>query len=208
MASDAKLMNGRQGSLVGMHPIEHLRYLARARGIDGDSLVREAAVAIGSLPDDAAMLVVVCRRLIEKHPTVAPLWWLCASVLTAPDPSEAAWELYERHQDDHPYLPLSLLPDPDTENVTLVEPVAISAQGVVGPTDFVDPRGPVWAVCPLGVRVHQPVLAEIATRGGYEIAGLDGITHVVDAAGIHPIDAARLQPDGPFAPELLRSGIV
>ena len=42
--------------------------------------------------DDPAGLVVTCRRLLMHHPDCAPLWWLCARVLAAPDPSEAAWE--------------------------------------------------------------------------------------------------------------------
>ena len=40
-----------------MHPIEHLRYVARARGADGSSLVREAATALASLRADHANLV-------------------------------------------------------------------------------------------------------------------------------------------------------
>ena len=76
-----------------MHPIEHLRYVARARGADPSSLVRETAHALSSMYADPAGLVVSCRRILERHPGCGPLWWLCARLLTAHDPAEAAWDL-------------------------------------------------------------------------------------------------------------------
>jgi hypothetical protein len=74
-----------------MHPIEHLRYVARARNVDASDLVREAAVALGSLRTDGPNLVIACRRIVERHPEVGPLWWLCARMLTSDDPRSMAW---------------------------------------------------------------------------------------------------------------------
>ncbi len=73
-----------------MHPIERLRYVARARGADAESLVRETAGALRGLGLDTAGLVVACRRIVERHPTCGPLWWLCARMLTSADPMVAA----------------------------------------------------------------------------------------------------------------------
>ncbi len=74
-----------------MHPIEHLRYVARASGADPSLLVRETAGALaGMLRVEPAGLVPACRRLVERHLTVGPVWWLSARVLTAPDPLRAA----------------------------------------------------------------------------------------------------------------------
>jgi hypothetical protein len=67
-----------------MHPIERLRYVARAEGADARSLVRETAGALGGLGLDPAGLVVACRRIVERHPGCGPLWWLCANVLADP----------------------------------------------------------------------------------------------------------------------------
>jgi hypothetical protein len=75
-----------------MHPIEHLRYVARARHVDASELVREAAVALGSLRTDAPNLVIACRRIVERHPEVGPMWWLCARMLTSDDPRAEAWD--------------------------------------------------------------------------------------------------------------------
>ncbi len=74
-----------------MQPFERLRAIARHGG-DDRLLVAEAADCLGEFDDDPAALVVTCRRLLHHHPERAPLWWLCARVLAAPDPSEAAWE--------------------------------------------------------------------------------------------------------------------
>ncbi len=73
-----------------MHPIERLRYVARARGADAESLVRETAGALRGLGIDPSGLVVACRRIVERHPTCGPLWWLGARLLTSADPMAAA----------------------------------------------------------------------------------------------------------------------
>jgi hypothetical protein len=76
-----------------VHPIEHLRYVARARGADPTSLAIETASALQHLAFDQAGLVVACRRVVERHPTAGLLWWTCAHLLTAPDPRRRAGEL-------------------------------------------------------------------------------------------------------------------
>src|SRR5215213_1608825 len=76
-----------------MHPIEHLRYVARARHVDASELVREAAVALGSLRTDAPNLVIACRRIVERHAEVGPMWWLCARMLTSDNPRREAWDI-------------------------------------------------------------------------------------------------------------------
>jgi hypothetical protein len=73
-----------------VHPIERLRYVARAHGADAESLVRETAGALRGLGIDPSGLVVACRRIVERHPTCGPLWWLCARLLTSADPMAAA----------------------------------------------------------------------------------------------------------------------
>lgn len=78
-----------------MHPIERLRYVARASGADQCLLVEETAQALGAFGDDPAGLVAACRRIVDRHPTSAPLWWLCARVLTAPDSRREAWKAVE-----------------------------------------------------------------------------------------------------------------
>ena len=70
-----------------MHPIERLRWVARAPGGDVSMVAAEAAGALAAFADDPAGLVVACRRLLERRPAAAPLWWLASRVLCALDPA-------------------------------------------------------------------------------------------------------------------------
>jgi len=83
-----------------MHPIERLRYVARASGADQTLLVRETAQALSAFHDDPAGLVAAARRIVDRHPTSGPLWWLCSRVLTAPDSHHEAWDAVDEISDD------------------------------------------------------------------------------------------------------------
>ena len=76
-----------------MHPIERLRYVARADGAGPGVLVRETALALRDMEFDPQSLILACRRIVERHPTMAQLWWLCANVLASPEPFSRAREL-------------------------------------------------------------------------------------------------------------------
>lgn len=70
-----------------MHPIEHLRYVARATGADPALVAREAAEALGEIARvQPAGLLPACRRLIDHHLTSGPVWWLSARVLRSDEP--------------------------------------------------------------------------------------------------------------------------
>ncbi len=73
-----------------MHPIEQLRYVARASGADAGLLVEEAASALSVFWRDPAAMLTACRRLLTRQPAVGPLWWMCAVMVTAPDARAAA----------------------------------------------------------------------------------------------------------------------
>ena len=83
-----------------MHPIERLRYVARASGADQALLVRETAQALSAFRGDPSGLVAACRRIVDRHPTSAPLWWLCARVLTSPDGQREAWDAVDEIEGD------------------------------------------------------------------------------------------------------------
>ena len=61
-----------------MQPFERLRYLARWTDDDDVALLEESADCLAGFADDPFGVVIACRRLLAYHPTVAPLWWLCA----------------------------------------------------------------------------------------------------------------------------------
>lgn len=110
-----------------MHPIEHLRYVARAHGVDPGALVEETAHALGSLHFDPSGLVVAARRIVERHPFTGPLWWLCANVTTAAEPFDVVWELADQIRNDRTASELAVaLPD-DADVVTIGDPSVIAA---------------------------------------------------------------------------------
>jgi|TARA_B110000444_G_scaffold29404_1_gene24526 hypothetical protein len=73
-----------------IHPIERLRYVARAGGVDQTLLAREAADAVSSLWVEPAELVNACRRIVHHHPYAGAIWALVLRVLISPDPLETA----------------------------------------------------------------------------------------------------------------------
>jgi hypothetical protein len=74
-----------------VHPIERLRYVARASGAPQRVLVQETAMALASFASDPAGLVTACRRIVSRQPSSGPLLWLAARVLTAGDPGSEIW---------------------------------------------------------------------------------------------------------------------
>lgn len=100
------------------HPIERLRWVARAEGAGPSLLVREAAGALASIGDDLAGLVTGCRRLIDRHPAVGPMWWLGARVLASGDPvSEAYAAAADLDADPTSQVLAAHLPDDTTVTV-------------------------------------------------------------------------------------------
>jgi hypothetical protein len=101
-----------------MHPIERLRYVARAAGADQAVLVRETAGALAAFGSDPAGMVTACRRIVSRHPASGPLWWLCSRVLTATEPMREAWQAADELEEDRTGPALShAIPDDATVTV-------------------------------------------------------------------------------------------
>jgi hypothetical protein len=83
-----------------VHPIERLRYVARADGASQALLVAETAAALASFGRDPQGLVTACRRIVDRQPSSGPLWWLAARALTAPDPIGEAQRAAAEIDDD------------------------------------------------------------------------------------------------------------
>ncbi len=65
--------------------------MARATGAPIDEVLRAAAASLAGFSTDPVALLTACRRLIERHPESAPVWWLCSRVLTSADAGDEAW---------------------------------------------------------------------------------------------------------------------
>jgi hypothetical protein len=103
-----------------MHPIERLRYVARASGAEPSLLVRESAAALADVVRvEPVGLVPACRRLIDRHLTTGPVWWLSARMLTAADPLQEAW-LAAAELEEDPTADVLAAALPDDATVTIV----------------------------------------------------------------------------------------
>jgi len=81
-----------------LHPIEHLRYVARAGDADPVMIATETATAMRHL--DSSGLVVAARRVLQRHPTNGPLWWVCSHLVTAPEHGARVLSLVDELDDD------------------------------------------------------------------------------------------------------------
>jgi len=121
-----------------VHPMERLRYVARAGSAPDRILVGEAVPALGAFSSQPGAMLVALRQLISRQPESPGLLALAAHMLQALDPLEAGWAFAD-----------ALDTDRTSEQA---EEVAISESGG---TDVIDSiiTGPGEALCPLGTGV-------------------------------------------------------
>lgn len=172
-----------------MHPIERLRYVARASGADQRVLVRETASALRGLRLEPSGLVTACRRIVERHPSSGPLWWLCARVLTAPEPfAESLAAADEIEADPTPEHLVSLLPDDAT--ITVVGWPDLAGEALVRRGDpyvlSVDAHGEGSSY------VRRLQRAEVEA----EVVPVTGLAAAVVASDLVLLEAIAAGPDG------------
>ena len=83
------------------HPLESLRYVARAWEVGDEFPAQEVAAVLADLAAETpATLLPACRRMIEYFPASGPAWWLSARALASPDSVEGIWEAAEEMAED------------------------------------------------------------------------------------------------------------
>lgn len=170
-----------------MHPIERLRYVARATGAPSDEVVQEAAASLAGFAHDPVSLVTACRRLIDRHPANGPIWWLCARTLVAADPADEAWRC---HSDLHA--------DPTIDE--LAHALAEGARVVV--VGWPDRLGPVFArrgdveVRVIDVDGDGPGFVRMLERSDVEAVDVaaGGLGPAVASADVVLLDAQAIGP--------------
>ena len=152
-------------------------------------LVRETAQALAAFRDDPSGLVAASRRIVDRHPTSAPLWWLCAQVLTSPDGQRAAWDAVEAIETDRTAAELGFaLPEEATACV-------IGWPEQVG--EALPPRGDVevLAVDSLG---EGSGLVRRLTQAGIDAVDvpMSGLGAAVSSADVLLLEAVAVGPTG------------
>lgn len=147
-----------------MHPIERLRWIARADGEADGLLATEAAWTLGELAaTEPPSVVTAARRLVARHPDCGPLWWACARLVASGDPYEAAGSVASELAGDR---------------VAAVLAEAIAAEFA---------RSDRLAAC-LPVDALRTALAQ---RGGYEVRVIGGYRELrYELAGLGSVESS------------------
>lgn len=180
-----------------MHPIEHLRYLARSGEIEPRWVVPEAADALEGLSHDRLALVMAGRKLVEALPVCGPLWWLCGNVLCAVDPGHRLGELRASFDADPTPLQSSLaLAEVPGDAPDLVDALIVAESGAAlvrrspgGPDP--DRSGLRWVCAGVGTVVPDRYFARAraaAARHDLVVLDADRIDRYVRPGGVsaHP----------------------
>lgn len=172
-----------------MHPIEHLRYVARTGGADPVDLVAEAAHALGAFDDDPAGLVAAARQLVARHRGVGPLWWMCSRVLVAAEPRrEAVAAARELEDDATAGVVAAFLPDEARVLIVGWPPTVVPALARRGDLDVLAADdGTGVAVGRALARVDIPVLDVVSQAVGAAAAAADVV--LLEAEAIGPTSA-------------------
>lgn len=169
--------------------------VARATDEEPGMVSREAAAALAGFAEDPVALVTACRRLVDRQPTVGPVWWLAARVLCAGEPEAEAWQAAERlWADPTPRALAAALPD-DCRVTVLGRPEQVTAALVR--------RGDVEA---LVVDVHgrgRGLVSQLRRIGAdAHLVDESGLGAAVAASSLVLLEASALGPSGPRSGEL------
>ncbi|MEM9034744.1 MAG: hypothetical protein AAGA99_23500 [Actinomycetota bacterium] len=181
-----------------MHPIERLRYVARAGGADQASLVSETASSLAALGVDDAGLVTACRRVVQRHPTAGALWTMCARALTSVDGMAAAYEVArDVNADSSPITLVDALPEDGTVLLvgwTDLAPSSLPRRGDLE-VFVVDADGAAGSLC-ARLQANDVDAVEIP---------LTGLGAAAAEADVVVVDAEFAGPTGAVAPSVSRA---
>lgn len=171
-----------------MHPMERLRSVARAAAAGPGLLVPEAAEALARLDGDAAALVTACRRLVDRHPEVGPLWWLASRVLCAADPVDEAWRAAAEIESDATAAAVAAAVPDDATVVLVGWPDLVS--------DGLRRRGDVTALVVSGGGDSGGLVRRLVGAGGEAEDVPDaGLGAAVASAGVVLLEASAAGPE-------------
>lgn len=193
--------------------MEYLRHVAGAQGARASDLVHESAWALGVMASDPQALVLVVRRLVEKHPTCGPLWWLGAHVLTAADPVLRLRELTADYSDDptESHVDELLARTPDAGPVVEAAGCGVDGDGceVLVDAHWVDvgtlDLSRAVLVVGRGTVLPNNLWAAMKSRAPHDVRVVDvsRFGTVVGPFGVVAGDRAVLAPECPPCPEML-----
>lgn len=197
-----------------MHPIERLRYVARAGSAPDRVLVAESVPAITAFAHDRGALLVALRRLVSRQPESPGLLVLAGRVLGGLDPVEEAWSLADAMEIDPTIGHVDAQPLASAGGPEIIDSIASGPGEVLcahGTGEWVrraraDGNG-VVVVTELGTRLPRLMWrGHLGRRGvdrnapGLEIVPIDAFDAVIGPEGRQP--CAAWSPDCPDVAEI------
>lgn len=196
-----------------MHPIERLRYVARAGDAPDRFLVSEAASSLAAFAREPNALLVAQRQLISRRPESPGLLCLAAHMAHATDAVGAGYEFATSVELDSTMEVAEELAVTEAGGTDVIDSIAS------GPGEVLCPAGTsawveharsagrsVIVVMPKGTRLPKLLWASFLERNGGEAAGellpMETFDDLVTDSGIQPVSAWR--PDAPDAAEFAR----
>ena len=200
---------------LGVHPVERLRAVARARGVDQTLLVQEAAVALADLAvsGDERGLVLAARRLLAHHGEAGAMWTLCSRLLQAGDPAREAWRVIEEIDEDDTMVHVRAY-GAHHEGDPVIEAAAGGPDGFLvsdherwGIGDPVGLDSMLAVVLPWGravpERYWQVVRSAADGVGGWTVLPRQGTTLVIGPEGVASTPSVIQRVDCSVVPDLL-----
>ena len=134
-------MHAKTGIVGGVHPIERLRYVARAGSAPDSFLVAESVPALAVFSDDPNAMLIALKGLITRQPESPGLLGLAAHMVHSLDPVSAGWAFADALRTDR--------------TADIAETIAIAESGGTDLIDSVasgvDPEsGCLTMLCPAG----------------------------------------------------------
>lgn len=203
-----------------MHPIERLRYVARAGTAPDRILVAESIPAFAAFANKPQMLLVALRQLISRQSESPGLLALGAHMMHSLDALEAGWAFSDAMNEDRTADIAETIAVTESGGTDVIDSIA-SGRGSSGRVEVVCPLGTqawvdqareagrsVAAVTPLGSRLPPMLWASFLDRTAsadgatVERLVLDDFDDVIGPEGLKP--PSSWEPDCPDVAEIAR----
>ncbi len=196
-----------------VHPIEHLRYVARSGGAPDHLLLTESLQALAMFSRGPTELLIPLRQLIVRLPDIPSIVVLGARMLHDLDPLTAGWDLVEEVERDPTAGHADALVASEGAGVDVIETIASGPTSVLaaaGTETWIESARAagraVYAVTPLATRLPKNLEGSFAARAqtvrDLERIDLDRFDELVGPDGI----GATWRADCGEAPELAAPG--
>lgn len=198
-----------------MHPIERLRYVARAGSAPDSFLVAESMPALAAFAHDPNALLIALKGLISRQPESPGLLGLAAHMLHSLDPISAGWTYADDLTEDQTVDIAEMVAISESGGTDVIDTVASGIDADSGELMMLCPTGTeawinsaraagrsVVAVTPKGSRLPKMLWTRFRANHQHELLVANVFDDVIGPLGVTPL--GDWQPDCPDVAEVAR----